>query len=238
MRDPRWAAAGMLPFRVEDCRRKLVSAISDRRLDPVPGDDDDNAVRWAGYLAHYLADNTQPHHATVDYKSRSYFADPATAPDIHAAMEYLIVDEPGDKYLALREQYWPLFIRALDEGSYPATTDNLWKGTLEVAMTSYDALRMIGLAAMDATGQGGTPQRPQGPHRELDAAAFFQYRGTYLGREMSVMEMKAHQQAWAVSRIERVLREAWRDASRFNRFIRQHRGQTTTSPASGPRLME
>lgn len=212
LHDPRWAQAGMLPFRVDDCYGKLVTAIRQGKLAPAPGDLDDNALRWAGYLAHYMADNTQPHHATADYKSHSYFADPATAPDIHAAMEYLMVDEPGDRYLSLRQQYWTIFMRALSEPIESFDNDDLWQATMQVSMASYDALPLIGLAAMQATGQGGTPEHPVGPHHELDVAAFYHYRGTYLGSQMSVMEMKAHQQAWAVQRIERIWRRAWDQA--------------------------
>jgi hypothetical protein len=35
-----------------------------------------------------------------------------------------------------------------------------------------------------------------------------------MGREMSVAEMKAYQQAWAVKRIERLLRKAWDEAKK------------------------
>ena len=49
---------------------------------------------------------------------------------------------------------------------------------------------------------------------KFDARAFFHARGTYLGREMSMLEMKAHQMAWAVRRVERVWRRAWDEGQR------------------------
>src|SRR6266566_8607203 len=83
--DPRYKRAGMLPFAVEHSYRELVRCIRANRLEDEPGKfpRDDHAMQWAGFLAHYLQDNTQPHHATEDYKSHSYFPkikDPKKAP--------------------------------------------------------------------------------------------------------------------------------------------------------------
>ena len=83
MKDPRYQQAGMLPFRVEECYGKLVEQIRAGRLSDKPGQfpRDEHAAKWAGYLAHYVADNTQPQHATIDYKSQTYFADKRNAPE-------------------------------------------------------------------------------------------------------------------------------------------------------------
>ena len=35
----------------------------------------------------YAQDNTQPHHATADYKSESYFADKRRPPNVHSEMK-------------------------------------------------------------------------------------------------------------------------------------------------------
>src|SRR5688500_16854977 len=77
VKDARYQRAGMLPFRVRESYQKLVESIRAGRLNDAPGQypRDEHAARWAGYLAHYAADNTQPHHATIDYKSQTYFAD-------------------------------------------------------------------------------------------------------------------------------------------------------------------
>lgn len=232
MKDPRYAQAGMLPFRVEDCYRKLVEQLRAGRLNDKHGQHprDEHAARWAGFLAHYLADNTQPHHATLDYKSAAYFAEKRKAPNVHAQMEYVMADDEKADYLPLREAFWPLFERALDEVSDPVQTDDLWQATLEVSMTSYDALPLIGVAAMRAAKQGGTPEKPEGPAAaDFDTETFFRATGTYQGREMSVMEMKARQQAWAVKRIQRVFRQAWDEArAPASNFI----APPTTAPAT------
>ena len=216
MKDPRYRQAGMLPFRVADCYEKLVAQLRAGRLNDKPGQypRDEHAAKWAGYLAHYLADNTQPHHATVDYKSAAYFADKRRSPNVHAQLEYMMADDEADDHMALREDFWPLFAKALEEVSDPVETADLFTATNEVALASYDALPLIGVAAMAAMKQGGTPEDPQGaPAAEkFDTETFYRHRGTYQGREMSVMEMKARQQAWAVKRIERLWRRAWDEA--------------------------
>jgi hypothetical protein len=208
--DPRYQRSGVLPFTIEHYYSKMVKAIRENRLDDAPGQypRDDHAARWAGSLAHFLEDNTQPQHGTEDYKSRSYFkVDPASAPDVHADMEHRLVDDEHNDYIDLRREMWPLFTRALEQVQDPVTTTDLWKATLEVSLISYDALPMIGRAAQAAYPQAG----PLGPG-PWNADAFFHFKGQYLGREMTVMEMKAHQYAWAVKRVQKTWRQAWDQA--------------------------
>lgn len=209
MQDPRWKEAGMLPFGVQQCYRKLVECFRDGKLQPAFVGDEDHAIRWAGYLAHYLEDNTQPQHATVDYKSRSYFADRRHAPNVHSEMEYRMADEGRDEFLSLRKEYWREFIRALEQADDPVQTDDLWQATLEVSIRSYDALPLIGLAAMHAAGQRGTPDHPVGPAHALNTTDFFHFQGILHGRPTTVMQMKAAQTAWAVVRVRKLLLQAW-----------------------------
>jgi hypothetical protein len=213
MKDPRYPQAGMLPFRVEDCYQKLVEQLRAGRLNDKPGQypRDEHAAKWAGYLAHYLGDNTQPQHATMDYKSAAYFADKRNAPNVHAQVEYLLADDDADDHMTLREEFWPLLIKALEEVSDPVETKDLFTATNEVSLASYDALPLIGVAAMAAMKQGGTPENPSGAagSEKFDTETFYRFRGTFQGREMSVLEMKARQQAWAVKRIDRFWRRAW-----------------------------
>lgn len=212
MNDPRYKRAGMLPFRVEECYQKLVASIRAGRLSDRPGafPRDDHAAKWAGYLAHYVADNTQPHHATIDYQSQTYFADQRKAPKVHFEMEFRLVDDELADFPHTRELYWKAFEAALSSVEDPVNNDDLWRATCEVSLMSYDALPLIGLAAMHAGKQGGNPANPQGAAAEkFDTEAFFNFKGSYLGREMTVAEMKAHQQAWAVKRIQRLWRKAW-----------------------------
>lgn len=196
--DPRWKEAGMLPFRVQQCYRQLVECFAEGKLRPAHDGDEDHAIRWAGFLAHYLEDNTQPQHATVDYKSQSYFADRRHAPNVHSEMEYRMVDAGNDKFLELRKEYWPLFIAALNEPD-PIRTDDPWRATMEVSLRSYDALPLIGRAAQHATG----------PDHVLNTAEFFHFQGELHGRPVTMMQTKARQTAWAALRVQRLLLQAW-----------------------------
>jgi hypothetical protein len=206
----------MLPHRIEYCYGKLVESIRAGRLHaPTAAEQEGKtATYWAGYLVHYLADNTQPHHATLDYKSQSYFANRRRAPNVHSEMEYRILDDEKEGFPQLRKEYWTLLEIQLADRSDPITTADTFRASLEVSDISYDALPLIGLAAMHAAGQRGTPDDPQGDIAgKFDTEAFMRFRGTFRGQEMTVMEMKAKQTAWAVTRIEKTLRQAWKDAT-------------------------
>jgi hypothetical protein len=205
----------MLPFRVRECYGNLVASLKANRLADEPGKypRDEHAVKWAGYLAHYAADNTQPQHATADYKSAAYFSDKRKAPNVHAEMEYRMCDDEHEDFADLRGEFWPLFLAALENEQDPATDDkDLFRATVQVSLASYDALPLIGQAAMAAARQGGTPERPAGAAEPFDTRAFFRFKGNYRGREMTVMEMKAIQSAWAVKRIEKLWVMAWEEA--------------------------
>jgi hypothetical protein len=170
-------------------------------------------MKWAGYLAHYAADNTQPQHATHDYKSAAYFADKRKAPNVHSEMEYRMADDDADDYADLRAEFWPLFERALAEMKDPVETADVFRATVEVSCLAYEALPLIGTAAMAAAKQGGTPEKPVGPAAEkFDTRAFFRFKGPFQGGQMTVMEMKAHHTAWAVRRVERLWLQAWAEA--------------------------
>jgi hypothetical protein len=93
-------------------------------------------------------------------------------------------------------------------------TKDLFQATLEVSSRSYDALPLIGLAAMKAAKQAGTPEKPTGPFQPINTEEFFHFKGTYMDREMTVTEMKAIQTAWATQRIQKILRQAWDEATR------------------------
>src|SRR5437764_1692767 len=94
--------------------------------------------------------------------SQTYSADKRKAPNVHGEVEYKMCDEQANDYPSLRQEYWPLFLKQLDEFQDPVQTKDLWQATLEVSLRSYDALPMIGLAAMHAAKQAGTPDHPTG----------------------------------------------------------------------------
>jgi hypothetical protein len=218
VKDPRYRQAGYLPFRLEESYQKLVAAIKAGKL--VPADigsrrADDTALVWAGFLAHYIGDNFQPHHATLDYKSQTYFFNRNKAPNVHAEMEYRMNDDTADDFADLRPVFWAEFVKQLDSIQDLVASDDLFKNTLEISFKSYDALPLIGVAAMKAAGQDGTPEQPKGDiDGKIDTRAFFNYRGQVAGKEMSVLELKARQQAWVVARIQKLLRQAWEEGTK------------------------
>jgi hypothetical protein len=202
----------MLPFAVEHCYQQLVQCIRRGQLIDKPGQfpRDEHATRWAGCLAHYVQDNFQPHHATEDYKSRSYFnGDARKAPDIHSDMEYRLVDDDHADYPELRAELWALVVQALDEVKDPIGGEDVWVQSLRTSLMSYEALPMIGRAARKAY-----PAAGDGGPGAWDAAAFFGHRDRFMGREMTVMQMKAHQLALAVHRVEWLWLRAWAEAQK------------------------
>jgi len=214
--DSRYKRAGMLPFAVEHSYQQLVRSFRENRLDDAPGrfPRDDHAMKWAGFLAHYIQDNTQPHHATEDYQSRTYFPAIPNAekrPRVHSDMEYRLVDDEFKDYRDLREEFASLFVDALQDVQDPADSKDLWTSTIQIALYSYDALPMIGQAAVAAYPNAG----PDGPG-QWNAAAFFNFKGKFAGREMTVLEMKARQQALAIKRTEAAWLRAWNEAHKSN----------------------
>jgi hypothetical protein len=212
--DPRYRSAGMLPFSVERHYQLLVRSIRAGRLNDKPGQfpRDDHATHWAGQLAHYLEDNTQPQHATEDYQSRSYFKslkDARKAPNIHSDVEFRLLDDEYAEYPELRQELWDKLLEMLDQFHDPVESADPWRSTLEVSLASYDALPTIGRAAVAAY-----PNATADSPGRWDPAVFFHTRGQYLGKEMSLTEIKAHQLAWAVKRVERLWRAAWDEANR------------------------
>lgn len=208
--DWRYSRGGMLPFRVEQCFGKLVEMIRGGKLNDTPGQfpRDETAEYWAGFLAHYAQDNTQPQHATIDYRSASYFRNPRRAPNVHGDVEFRLVDDELNDYPKLREEFWNIFEKQLQELHDPAQSDDPWRATLEVSLASYDALPLIGRAARAAYRAAA-----DGAPGAFDADAFFHFRGVVDGRQTTVIEMKARQMAWAVKRVERLWRKAWGDGA-------------------------
>lgn len=223
-RDDRFVQAGYLPFAAEQAYRELVRCIREKKWEPAlpqnrgvgptPVDSaalaaEDSAMKWAGYLAHYAQDNTQPHHSTLDYKSVSYFTDKRRAPNVHSEMEWRLVDDEANDYRALREEFWKHFDRALKELTDPVQTDDVWLATLHVAMASYDALPLIGRAASAAR----APAKDGDRFDTIDLEQFMRFRGRVGDVEMSVLELKARQCAWAVLRTQRLWKQAWIEAT-------------------------
>ena len=226
--DPRLVQAGFLPYRVEQVYAELVKAVREKRLTPKQDGDRDNALALTGYLAHYLADNTQPQHATLDYKSLTYFDDTRKAPNVHGMLEYGLIDWAGHDYPELRRELWEKIAARLERIDTARSNAMVapfrpFEDVAAMSLWSYDALPLIGRAAQAAAGQAvrdGDPTKPAGPPQrsaeEFDIETFYHFRGTVGGEEMSVLDLKARQLAIAVTRVEAAVRQAWREAGEAN----------------------
>ncbi|MCC6239199.1 MAG: hypothetical protein IT448_02720 [Phycisphaerales bacterium] len=211
--DGRYKQAGMLPFRIEQVYGKLVRSIRAGRLTDAPGQfpRDEHAAHWAGFLSHYIADNTQPQHSSVDYKSRVFFPPGAHVPNVHAQMEYILVDDERADFPELREQFWQLLQQKLTSVNDEATMDDLWVGSVQTSLRAYDALELVGAAAAAAWKRAEGSDNPSTPW-VIDTTAFYNYRMTQNGVSVSLAEKKAELQALAVIRIAEHLRQAWDEA--------------------------
>lgn len=212
--DPRYKKAGMLPFAVKMSYEKLVEAFKLGRLAPQEGvlPAEDNALRWAGYLAHYAGDNLQPLHATQDYKSASYFGNKRAAPNVHSEMEWRMNDDTKELFPELRAEYWDAWMAAIKDASDPTQAngklDDPWMETLMISDMAYRQLPLVGRAAMAAAGQPGTPDKPVGNSGPFDTAKFFKFADP-ANPGLTVLQMKARQQAIAVVRVQSLIRRAW-----------------------------
>jgi hypothetical protein len=226
LKDPRWKRGGFLPWRVEEMYHRLARDFGpgDTVADPV------QALHDAGYLAHYVEDSTQPHHATLDYQSQSYLAGhvagmPASTQPItmalallhlpagvnpHGDVEYQIflnTDEPrGD----LRKEFWKDLIADLDahngddpEENRSAENFDPFRWDLNVLSDSYDYLPLIGRGVQAGYSTG-----------KFDPAAFFNYTGMAKGQPMTMLQLIARQNAEAVLNLEMIYRLAWDQAHR------------------------
>ena len=218
-----YVEAGYLPLRIEQCYDELVKAMADGRVE---GDDAstelDNAVAWGGYLAHYLQDNTQPHHATADYKSETYFPGGGYKPNVHGMMEYGFLDDEEMAYPDLREAYFEQVIQQLDGKAAEAFGDP-FDTSLQTSFAAYDYLPLVGEAAVAAVEAGSA--------REPDLRVFANAR---VDDGSSVLEVKAQQAATAVLHTEAAWRQAWAEATGEYERPDDHRTAGVSKPTTAP----
>jgi hypothetical protein len=114
--------------------------------------------------------------------------------------------------MELREAFWPLFVAALNDTTDPANDGkDTWEQSVLTVLYSYDALPLIGEASVAAWDRSiqSNDKKVDGV---IDITRFYNHRGTAFGREMSVLELKAHQQGIAVRRTMATWLAAWKEA--------------------------
>ena len=223
--DPRYRRGGFVPLRAQECYDKLVAAIR--------ADDGPAQLKWAGYLAHYIQDSTQPQHATVDTKSVTYLAGhvpgvpaAATRPsnatlaearlpkgiNPHTDMEYTLFASAAEPLATYRKVYWSALQHGLSSDdplaaahAVPphAAADGVFRLDLQLLSDSYDALPLIGHAAAAGYRSG-----------RLDPSTFYGYAGTVDGTPTTVAALMGDRNAAAVREVALLYRSAWADAAR------------------------
>jgi hypothetical protein len=221
--DRRFATAGYLPHRTAECYRTLVGGF--RREAP---ENDARTVEALGYLAHYLEDACQPHHATADYRSLSYLAGqvasvrevPATLPsggvlrtyradrDInpHGDIEFQLFENTDEPRRTFRATYWADLTRRIDgepaiAAPALAASYDPFARSLELLFDSYRHLPAVGRAAQTGYATG-----------VFDPAAFFSSEWSEGEEKKTIVHLVAARNAAAVLEVERALRAAWSDA--------------------------
>ena len=221
VRDPRYRRGGFVPLRAQECYVNLVNAIK--------AGDGAGEVKWAGYLAHYVQDSTQPQHATVDTKSVAYLAGhvpgvpsaasrPANAGlaearlpkgiNPHTDMEYTLFASAAEPLATYRRAYWAELQSDLPNATvHPvpanALTDGVFRLDLMVLSDSYDALPLVGRAAAAAYRTG-----------TFDPVAFYGHAGLVDGHESTVAQLMGDRNAAAVAQVGLLYRSAWADGHR------------------------
>ena len=216
--DPRFRRGGYLPLRTQQCYANLVNAIQ--------AGDDAATLKWAGYLAHYVQDSTQPHHATADTKSATYLAGhvpgfpaAATRPgndavvrlpagvNPHTDLEYTLFASADEPRATFRRRYWAELSAALSADppppmaaahAVPTGPAGLFRLDLTVLHDSYAGLPLVGRAAAAAYRTG-----------RLDVATFYGFAGDVAGRPTTVADLMADRNAAAVRQLAAVYRAAW-----------------------------
>ena len=225
--DARYRRGGYLPLRAQQCYVNLVNAIK--------VNDAGGQLRWAGYLAHYLQDSTQPQHTTVDTKSVAYLAGhvpgvPAAASrpsnvglaearlpkgvNPHTDLEYTLFASAAPPRAAFRRAYWDELSAALAAdpppplaGAHAVPANPMTDGIFRLdLMVLSDSYDGLPLVGRAAAAAYRTGT--------LDVPTFYGFAGNVDGRPTTVVKLMADRNAAAVRQVAAVYRSAWTEAGR------------------------
>ena len=231
--DPRWKLAGYLPFRIEECYKNTTSAFATNTEGKIA--DNDNAVHWAGYLAHYLEDSHQPHHSTVDYRSLTYLAGKvpgvhaihttssdgkdvitykADSPDInaHGAIEYQLFENADEPRKSLRQQFWNELVARIDTHAKERAANPPAAFDPSKTYSGFDRTFEILNDSYDYLPAVGKAAQAAYATGKFDTVAFFTSEDTTHGEKMTMIQLIADRNARAVLEVEATWRRAWADA--------------------------
>ncbi len=196
-RDERYAAAGLLTFRVEQSYGSLVRSLA-------AGESNEQAFLWMGFLSHYASDAFQPFHATLNFDGLLCPANQSRERDarhnLHFELKDRIFSDP-----AVQPQvagFWKQYKDTLSAGgARPAARLDPYVSTQEALLAGYDLLPVLCRAAAAAL---------KGP--DFDRPAWFAHAEDVGGRRLSVAQLQGERMALSALAVRNLIRQAWEDA--------------------------
>jgi hypothetical protein len=227
LKDWRYKQAGFVPFRVEEFYKKAVEQFGAGAKADV-----DATAGVLGYLAHYLEDCHQPHHATIDYKSLSYLAGKVagvkeiktkladggeaisyrTGKDInpHGDLEFRLFENADETRATFRKEFWNELTLRIARHAQEA--EYQWPEYPSRTAVPYDPFKRSleilrhSYTYLPAIGKAAQAAYADG---KFDVQAFFRSEDTVGGESMTIVQIIAEQNARAVLEVEKTIRRAW-----------------------------
>jgi hypothetical protein len=239
VQDWRYKQAGFVPFRIQEFYKKVVEHFG-------PGDKLDPAetTHDLGYLAHYLEDCHQPHHATIDYKSLSYLVGkvPATVGggvkeiktplteggeaisyradksiNPHGDLEFQLFENVEEPRVTFRKEFWNELTARI--ASHAKDAEYQWPEYPARTVPPYDPFtRSLEILRHSYTYLPAIGKAAQAAYADgkFDPKAFFASEDTVHGQSLTIIQLIAEQNARAVLEVEKTLRRAWDTAHAAN----------------------
>lgn len=200
-RDGRHAAAGLLPFRVEQVYADLVRSLA-------AGTSNEETWLWMGFLSHYASDTFQPFHATLNFDGLQCPVNQSREKDarynLHFEFEDRIFSDESPGVRSHLPGFWKQYRATLDTGAARATARlDPYVSTQEALLDGYGLLPFLcraGAAALNGTA--------------FDRQAWFAHAEDHGGRRLSVAQLQGRRMALAALAVRDLLRQAWEDAQR------------------------
>lgn len=239
VKDWRYQQAGFVPFRIEEFYKKLLERLGKGdKLEPAETTHD------LGYLAHYLEDCHQPHHATIDYKSLSYLVGkvPATVGggvkeiktplteggtaisyradksiNPHGDLEFQLFENAEEPRATFRKEYWNELTARI--ASHAKDAEYQWPEYKTRPLQPYDPFtRALEILRHSYTYLPAIGKAAQAAYADgkFDPKAFFTSEDTIHGQSLTIIQIIAEQNARAVLEVEKTIRRAWDAAHNAN----------------------
>jgi hypothetical protein len=199
--DERYAAAGLLTFRLEQAYNSLVQSLA-------AGSSNEQVHLWMGFLSHYASDAFQPFHATLNFDGLQCPANQSREKDARYNLHFELEDRIfSDESPGVRSQvpyFWKQYKDTLSAGgARPVVRIDPYTSTQEALLGGYDLLPLLCRAGAAAL---------KGP--AFDRHAWFAYAEDRNGRKLSVAQLEGELMALSTLAVRNLFRQAWDDAAK------------------------